>query len=56
MEDSEYECIEVGQPIMDDALFFSVHHSVISRLWKQNQTYQMVVASHPRVTDPTGDQ
>ncbi|GFV72856.1 uncharacterized protein TNCV_1325671 [Trichonephila clavipes] len=32
--------IEAGQSITDVALFFGVHHSVISRLWKQFQTPQ----------------
>ncbi|GFS67873.1 uncharacterized protein TNCV_2295261 [Trichonephila clavipes] len=34
--------IETGQSITDVALFFGVHHSVISRLWKQFQTTQTV--------------
>ncbi|GFS71489.1 uncharacterized protein TNCV_5051821 [Trichonephila clavipes] len=63
MEDSE--CwravghIEAGQSITDVALFFGVHHSVISRLWKQFQTTQTVVrrlvGDHPRVTTPAED-
>ncbi|GFX98360.1 HTH_Tnp_Tc3_2 domain-containing protein [Trichonephila clavipes] len=36
-------CIEAGQSITDVALFFGIHHSVISRLWKQFQTPQTVV-------------
>ncbi|GFX91626.1 transposable element Tcb2 transposase [Trichonephila clavipes] len=58
MEDSErwraVERIEAGQSITDVALFFGVHHSVISRLWKQFQTTQTVVrrpvGDRPRVT------
>ncbi|GFX18573.1 transposable element Tcb1 transposase [Trichonephila clavipes] len=42
MEDSErwraVGRIEAGQSITDVVLFFGVHHSVISRLWKQFQT------------------
>ncbi|GBL73424.1 hypothetical protein AVEN_159432-1 [Araneus ventricosus] len=61
MEDSErwrgIGRIEAGQSITDIALFFAVHHSFISRLWKQFQTSQTVVrrpvASLPRVTTPT---
>ncbi|GFS93084.1 HTH_Tnp_Tc3_2 domain-containing protein [Trichonephila clavipes] len=63
MEDSE--CwraagrIEAGQFITDVALFFGVHHSEISRLWKQFQTTQIVVrrlvGGHPRVTTPAED-
>ncbi|GFV34046.1 transposable element Tcb2 transposase [Trichonephila clavipes] len=52
-------CIEARQSIIDVALFFGVHHSVISRLWKQFQTTQTVVrkpvGGHPRVTTPTED-
>ncbi|GFV97116.1 HTH_Tnp_Tc3_2 domain-containing protein [Trichonephila clavipes] len=63
MEDSERWCaverIEAGQPITDVALFFGVHHSVISHLWKQFQTTQTVVrrpvGSHPIVTTPAED-
>ncbi|GFT65097.1 transposable element Tcb1 transposase [Trichonephila clavipes] len=51
--------IEAGQSITDVALFFSVHHSVISRLWKQLQITQTVVrkpvSGPPRVTDPSED-
>ena len=51
--------IESGQSIIDVALFFGFHHSVISRLWKQFQSTQTVVrkfvAIHPRVTTPTED-
>ncbi|GFX58005.1 HTH_Tnp_Tc3_2 domain-containing protein [Trichonephila clavipes] len=58
MEDSErwrvVGRIEAGQSITDVALFFGVHHSVISRLWKQFQTTQTVVrrpvGGHPSVT------
>ncbi|GFT15982.1 neural-cadherin [Trichonephila clavipes] len=53
-------CIEEGQSITGVALFFGVHHSVISRLWKQLQTTQTVVrrpvAGRPRVTTPAEDQ
>ncbi len=46
--------IKAGQSITDVALVFSVHHSVISRLWKQLQTTQTVVrrpvAGRSRVT------
>ncbi|GFX01633.1 transposable element Tcb1 transposase [Trichonephila clavipes] len=63
MEDSEHwravGRIEAGQSITDVALFFGVHHSVISRLWKQFQTTQTVVrrlvGGHPRVTTPAED-
>ncbi|KFM77033.1 Transposable element Tcb2 transposase, partial [Stegodyphus mimosarum] len=63
MEDSERWLavgrIEAGQSITDVALFFDVHHSVISRLWKQFQTTQTVVrrplAGRPRVTAPAED-
>ena len=52
-------CIEAGQSITDVALFFGVHHFLISRLWKQFQTTQTVVqrstAGCPRVTTPTED-
>ncbi|GFV71805.1 transposable element Tcb2 transposase [Trichonephila clavipes] len=48
--------IEAGQSI---TLFFGVHHSVISRLWKQFQTTQTVVrrpvGGRPRVTTPAED-
>ncbi|GFV06700.1 HTH_Tnp_Tc3_2 domain-containing protein [Trichonephila clavipes] len=51
--------IEAGQSITHVALFFGVHHSLISRLWKQFQTTQTVVrrpvGSHPRVTTPAED-
>ncbi|GFV97549.1 hypothetical protein TNCV_2040571 [Trichonephila clavipes] len=51
--------IETGQSITDAALFFGVHHSVISRLWKQFQTTQTVirrpVGGRPRVTTPVKD-
>ncbi|GFS65133.1 HTH_Tnp_Tc3_2 domain-containing protein [Trichonephila clavipes] len=51
--------IEVGQSITDVALFFGVHHSVISRLWKQFQTTQTVIrrpiGSRPRVITPAKD-
>ncbi|GFW51326.1 transposable element Tcb2 transposase [Trichonephila clavipes] len=63
MEDSERWCavgrIEAGQSITDVARFFGVHHSVISRLWKQFQTTQTVVrrpiSGRPRVTTPAED-
>ncbi|GFW84149.1 transposable element Tcb2 transposase [Trichonephila clavipes] len=63
MEDSECRRsvgrIEAGQSITDVALFFGVHHSVISRLWKQFQTTQTVVrrpvGGCPRVTTPAED-
>ncbi|GBN29998.1 hypothetical protein AVEN_266526-1 [Araneus ventricosus] len=51
--------IETGQSIIDVALFFGVHHSVISRLWKQFQTSQIFVrrpvAGRPRVTNHAED-
>ncbi|GFW67362.1 HTH_Tnp_Tc3_2 domain-containing protein [Trichonephila clavipes] len=51
--------IEAGQSITDVALFFNVHHSVISRLWKPFQTSQTVVrrpiGGRPRVTAPVED-
>ncbi|GFX28984.1 HTH_Tnp_Tc3_2 domain-containing protein [Trichonephila clavipes] len=58
MEDSErwraVGRIEAGQSITDAALFFGVHYSVISRLWKQFQIAQTVVGrpvgGRPRVT------
>ncbi|PRD27331.1 UNVERIFIED_CONTAM: hypothetical protein NCL1_35648 [Trichonephila clavipes] len=61
MEDSECWCavgrIEAGQSITDVALFFGVHHSVISRLWQHFQTTQTVVrrpvGCRPRVTAST---
>ena len=47
MEDSKrwrtVERIEAGQSITDVALYFGVHHSVISHLWKQVQTTQTAV-------------
>ena len=63
VEDSERWChvgsIEAGQSITDAALFFGVHHSVNSRLWKQFQTTQTViqkpVAGFLRVTAPVED-
>ncbi|GFX57183.1 uncharacterized protein TNCV_2964621 [Trichonephila clavipes] len=63
MEDSErwraVGRIEAGQSITDVALFFGVHHSVISRLWKQFQTTQTdsrrPVGGRPRVTTPAAD-
>ncbi|GFS52823.1 transposable element Tcb2 transposase [Trichonephila clavipes] len=63
MEDSErwhaVGRIEAGQSITDVALFFGVHHSVISRLWKQFQTPQSVVrrpvGGRLRVTTPAED-
>ncbi|GFV15710.1 transposable element Tcb2 transposase [Trichonephila clavipes] len=63
MEDSErwraVGRIEAGQSITDVALFFGMHHSVISRLWKQFQTTQTVVrrpvGGRPRVTTPAED-
>ncbi|GBM06462.1 hypothetical protein AVEN_58308-1 [Araneus ventricosus] len=63
MEDSErwriVGCIEAGQSITDVALFLGVHHSAISRLWKQFQTSQTAVrtpvAGRPRVTSPAED-
>ena len=51
--------IEVGQSITDVVLFFGVHHSVISCLWKQYQTTQTVVrrpvAGRLMVTIPAED-
>ncbi|GFW53948.1 transposable element Tcb2 transposase [Trichonephila clavipes] len=63
MEDSErwhaVGRIETGQSITNVAHFFGVHHSVISRLWKQFQTTQAVVrrpvCGRPRVTTPVED-
>ncbi|GBM06114.1 hypothetical protein AVEN_241932-1 [Araneus ventricosus] len=63
MEHSErWRCagrIETEQSITDVALFFGVHHSVISRLWKQFQTSQTFVrrpiAGRPRVTNHAED-
>ncbi|GFU51663.1 transposable element Tcb2 transposase [Trichonephila clavipes] len=63
MEDSKHwravRRIEAGQSITDVVLFFGVHHSVISRLWKQFQTTQTVVrrpvGGRPRVTTPAVD-
>ncbi|GFU96766.1 transposable element Tcb1 transposase [Trichonephila clavipes] len=63
MEDSEHwravGRIEAGQSIKDAALFFGIHHYVISGLWKQFQTTQTVVrrpvGGPPRVTTPTED-
>ncbi|GFS91055.1 transposable element Tcb2 transposase [Trichonephila clavipes] len=63
MEDSErwraVGRIEAGQPITGVTLFFGIHHSVTSRLWKQFQTTQTVVrrpvGGRPRVTAPTED-
>ncbi|GFX89301.1 HTH_Tnp_Tc3_2 domain-containing protein [Trichonephila clavipes] len=64
MEDSErwrtVGCFEAGQSIKDVALFFGVHHSIISRLWKQFQITQTVVrrpiGGRPRVTTPAENQ
>ncbi|GFW60215.1 HTH_Tnp_Tc3_2 domain-containing protein [Trichonephila clavipes] len=64
MKDSEHwravGRIEAGQSITDVALFFGVHHSVISRLWKQFETTQTVVRSpvggRPRITTTAEDQ
>ncbi|KFM65373.1 Transposable element Tcb2 transposase, partial [Stegodyphus mimosarum] len=63
MEDSErwraVGRIEAGQSITDVAVFFGVHHSLISRLWKHFQTTQTVVrrpvAGRPRITTPAED-
>jgi len=63
MEDSErwwaVGRIGAGQSITDVARFFGVHHSVISRLWKQFQTSQRVVRrpviGRPRVMTPVED-
>ncbi|GFU96420.1 transposable element Tcb1 transposase [Trichonephila clavipes] len=63
MEDSErwraVGRIEAGQSITDVALFFGVHHSVVSRLWKQFQPIQTVirrpVGGRPKVTTPVED-
>ena len=63
MEDSErwraVGRIEAGQSITNVDLFVGVHYSVISHLWKQFQTTQMVfrksLASCPRVTTPMED-
>ncbi|GFW74987.1 transposable element Tcb2 transposase [Trichonephila clavipes] len=61
MEDSErwrtVGRIEARQSITYVALFFGVHHSVISRLWKQFQTTQIrrPVEGRPRVTTHAKD-
>ncbi|GFV78472.1 uncharacterized protein TNCV_3477871 [Trichonephila clavipes] len=63
MEDSErwcaVGCIESAQSITDVTLFFGIHHTVISRLWKPFQTTQTVVrrpvGGRPRVTTPAED-
>ncbi|GFY30817.1 transposable element Tcb2 transposase [Trichonephila clavipes] len=63
MEDSErwraVGRIEAGQSITNVALFFGVHRSVISRLWKQSQNTQTVVrrvvGGRPRGTSPAED-
>ncbi|GBM10608.1 Transposable element Tcb1 transposase [Araneus ventricosus] len=63
MEDSErwraVGSIEAGQSITDVALYFGVHHSVISRLGKQFLTSQTVVrrpvAGRSRITIPAED-
>ncbi|GFV91262.1 uncharacterized protein TNCV_897811 [Trichonephila clavipes] len=63
MEDSEswhaVGRIQAGQSITDVALFFGIHHSVISRLSKQFQTTQTVVlrplGGRPKVTTPAED-
>ncbi|GFY03267.1 transposable element Tcb1 transposase [Trichonephila clavipes] len=63
MEDSErwraVGRIEAGQSITDVALFFGVHHSAISRLWKQFETTKIIVrrpvGGRPRVTTSTED-
>ncbi|GFV00054.1 uncharacterized protein TNCV_4057271 [Trichonephila clavipes] len=51
--------IETGQSITDVALFFGVHHSVISCLWKQFQTTLTVVrrpvGGRSRITTPVED-
>ena len=52
MEDSEHwrgvERIEAGHSITGVALFFGVHHSVISQLWKHFQTIQRIVTARNR--------
>ena len=63
LEDSKFWCavglIEAEQSITDVALFFDVHHSVISRLWKHFQTTQTVirrpVAGFSSITTPAED-
>ncbi|GFW03819.1 HTH_Tnp_Tc3_2 domain-containing protein [Trichonephila clavipes] len=51
--------IGAGKSITDVALFYGIHHSVISHLWKQFQTTQTVVrrlvGGHPRVKTPMED-
>ena len=51
--------LEAGQTITEVARFFDVHHSVISRLWRQFQTTETVirrpVPGRPRVTTPIDD-
>ncbi|GFS49992.1 HTH_Tnp_Tc3_2 domain-containing protein [Trichonephila clavipes] len=52
-------CLVAGQLITYVALFFGVHHSLISRLWKQVQTPQtivrMPVGGRSRVITPVED-
>ncbi|GFW83688.1 transposable element Tcb2 transposase [Trichonephila clavipes] len=63
MEDSELSRavrrIEAGQSITDVPLFFGVHHSVVSRLWKRFQTTQTVerrpVGGRASVSTPAKD-
>ncbi|GFX48901.1 transposable element Tcb2 transposase [Trichonephila clavipes] len=63
MENSEHwravGRIEAGHSIPDVALFFGVHHSAISRLWKQFETTQTIVRRHvgsrPRVRTSVED-
>ena len=63
MENSEHlravGRIEARQSITHVSIFFGAHQSVISRLWKQFQTTQVVVqrpvAGRPRVTTPAKD-
>ncbi|PRD22427.1 UNVERIFIED_CONTAM: hypothetical protein NCL1_49117 [Trichonephila clavipes] len=53
-------CFEAEQSITNVALFFGVHHSIISHLWKQFQITQTVVRMFAgglsRVTTPSEDQ
>ena len=63
MEDSESwrasEHIEAREFIIEGTLFFRVHHSFISYLWKLFQTNQTVVrrlvVSRPRITTSAND-
>ncbi|KAF8797263.1 hypothetical protein HNY73_001548 [Argiope bruennichi] len=48
--------IEAEQSITDVALFFGVHHSLFSRLWKQFHIFiRRLVSDSPRVTTLSDD-